>query len=165
MNKEIEELKADGFIGFVSVAELRKSLNAVPEQRGVYVVLRMTDSAPTFLKVGTGGYFKGKDPNVEVSKLLSKWVDGSPLLYIGKAGGPGTDATLHSRIRQYIQFGEGKPVGHKGGRYIWQLADAADLVFAWKPLPDEIPLEVEKRMIREYKILHGMKFPFANLRE
>lgn len=164
-NQVIEKLKADGFSGFVSVADLRKSCSAIPEVMGVYVVLRLSDEEPQFVEKGTGGFFKGKDPNEPISKLKKNWLENSPIIYIGKAGGSGIKATLRSRLEQYIQFGEGKNIGHWGGRYIWQLADAADLIFAWKPLSDIYPIEVEKQMIADFKQAHDGKRPFANLRD
>lgn len=168
MNQVIEDLKADGFSGFVSVADLRKSYSAIPEEMGVYVVLRLSEDEPQFVEKGTGGFFKGKDPNVPISELQEKWLENCPILYIGKAGGPDSGATLRERIKQYIKFGQGKDIGHQGGRYIWQLADAADLIFAWKPLYDCVPREVEKQMIADFKQTHGgdeHKRPFANLQD
>jgi len=62
-----------------------------------------------------------------------------------------------------MQFGQGKAVGHYGGRYIWQLQDAKDLVVCWKVTLDDEPRVVEKQMIEEFKAAHGGKRPFANL--
>lgn len=165
MNEQIEQLKAEGFTGFVSVADLRNSCAGVPDVRGIYVVVRPSSDEPSFIFPGTGGFFKGKDPNVTVETLGKKWVKGQAVIYIGKAGDPGSNATLQKRIRQYIRFGEGKPVGHQGGCYIWQLADAADLLFAWKPLPDGNPSVEESKMIQEFKALNGGMRPFANRRD
>ena len=75
----------------------------------------------------------------------------------------GKEATLRSRILQYLKFGQGKPVGHKGGRYIWQLSDAEELLFCWKPLPTDEPEDVESMLISEFKHQYAGKRPFANL--
>jgi hypothetical protein len=37
---------------------------------------------------------------------------------------------LRRRLTQFGQFGGGEPAGHRGGRLIWQLADADDLLVA-----------------------------------
>lgn len=159
MNTEIERLKSEGFMEFVSVDQLRNSCSVIPDEMGVYVVIRLSEEQPHFLTKGTGGFFKGKDPNVPISTLQSKWIDGSSIMYIGKAGDSGSSATLRSRLKQYIHFGEGKNVGHQGGCYIWHLDDAADLVFAWKPLPNGYPSAEERRMIQEYMLAHNRGTP------
>lgn len=163
MEKEIERLKSYGFTGFIPVRQLRFSTDVIPKTRGVYIVIRDKTTGPSFLPVGTGGFFKEKNPNVSVSELESNWVEGTKIVYIGKAGDPGKKATLNSRIKQYLRFGKGEKAGHSGGRYIWQLSDAEDLIFAWKPLPEEIPSEIETRLIREFKTAHQGRRPFANL--
>ena len=61
-----------------------------------------------------------------------------------------------------MKFGSGKPVGHRGGRYIWQLADADDLVVCWKVLSTD-PREYERQMISDFKTAHNGYRPFANL--
>lgn len=158
MKKEIEKLKEAGFIGFIDIKTLKQIYNRLPLEKGVYVVLRMTDEAPVFLEKGTGGFFKGKNPNVAISKLQGKWLDDSPIMYIGQ-----TTKSLQKRILQYLQFGSGMGVGHYGGRYIWQLKDADNLVFAWKPLPSTDTHDFEKRMLLDFHKEHGA-LPFANLR-
>lgn len=62
-------------------------------------------------------------------------------------------------------FGQGKPVSHWGGRLIWQLEDAKDLIVCWKVLEKEEPRNVEKEMIQEFKEQHKGKRPFANLQD
>lgn len=65
-----------------------------------------------------------------------------------------------------MQFGQGEPIGHWGGRLIWQLKDAKDLIVCWKVLgKDEEPREVEKEMIQAFKKGHDGKRPFANLQD
>lgn len=157
--------KEKSFEGFKPVRELRKNRDVIPRQKGVYMVLYPQETDPVFLEKGTGGFFKGDDPNVSISTLEENWIEGEQVLYIGKAGGKGRKANLQSRIQQFMEFGCGKDVGHKGGRYIWQFKDAEDLIVCWKILVDEEPREVEKRMIQKFKRDHEGRRPFANLQD
>jgi hypothetical protein len=160
----LKSLRHEGFIGFQTVADLRASgLKDVPKECGVYLILRNTDDPPNFLSISTAGRFKGKDPTVSTVILTDKWVPSVQLIYIGKAGGEGSSSTLRSRLKAYLDFGAGKPVGHWGGRYIWQLRDAGTLLVCWKPTPDEDPLVVEQRLIDSFTDCYG-KMPFANCR-
>ena len=162
MNREF--LQAQGFDGFKTMGEMMDGARTqVPAQKGVYVVLRESESAPHFLPKGTGGFFKGKNPNVSIAELKTNWVEGTSVVYIGKAGGLGNSATLQKRLGQYLRFGQGASAGHWGGRYIWQLADSKDLIVCWKPLPFDDPREVERQMIADFKAVHADKRPFANL--
>lgn len=164
--EERKRLIDAGFEGFVVVKRLMADMSVVPNVPGVYALLRESSSAPTFLEKGTGGFHKDKDPNVGIAKLESSWVEDSSIMYFGKAGGAGNKATLRERLGDYMKFGQGRPVGHKGGRYVWQLADAKDLLVCWKPLDVAVaePREVEKQLISGFKAEHGGRRPFANLR-
>lgn len=156
MTTEIENYRKDGFIGFVPVSKLRGNTKVVPESGGVYIVVRESDKAPEFLTEGTGGFFKGKNPNVSIEELKVNYVADSKIVYIGKA------TSLKKRVGQLLRFGAGSAVGHWGGRYLWQLADSDNLLIAWKPTPTVDPRIEEVRMLEEYVSLHG-KLPFANL--
>lgn len=163
---DLESIRTAGFLGFLSIGDLRASnLRDVPDERGVYLVLRIGSAPPTFLERSPAGRFKGKDPTVSLNELRGNWVEGTPVVYIGKAGGPGMDATLRSRLGQYLAFGAGRHVGHRGGRYIWQLADSDNLVVCWRPTPNEVPRTVETRLIAEFKSSHIGRPPFANLKD
>ena len=146
--KTVKELKEDGF-------------NTIPDKKGVYVVLFTKKVKPTFLNKSIGGHFKGRDPSVSIEKLESNWISNEEIIYIGQAGGNGSNATLRKRLKQYIQFGSGKPVGHWGGRLIWQLKDSDELIIAWKETIDD-PYLIETEMINKFKEKHGVR-PFANL--
>jgi len=159
--KEIEEIKKEGFAGFKPMKELFKDNSTIPKIRGVYMVLNISKEKE-FLTVGTGGYFKGKNPNVSIQELEYNWVEDTIVVYIGKAGGEGSSATLRSRLGQYFRFGQGKNVGHYGGRLIWQLKNSIDLVVCWKELPKEDPRTVESELFRDF-INQFSKLPFANL--
>lgn len=128
----------------------------VPATPGVYFVLANKDFPPDFLKEGTGGRFKGKNPNVDIERLRDKWVIGAEVLYIGQS------RNLRQRIKQYISFGFGKPVSHMGGRYIWQLRDAmAGLGVCWEE--DGNSRAREREEVAKFEDRYG-RLPFANLR-
>jgi hypothetical protein len=118
-------LEEDQFRGFVRLHTL--DVAAVPSMLGIYIVVRESAEQAMFLNENPGGRFKSRNPTVPIPTLTEKWVDGCCVLYIGKA------TNLPSRLRQYRDFGLGKPVGHWGGRYIWQLADARALLVCWRP--------------------------------
>ncbi|HNU35228.1 MAG TPA: hypothetical protein PKJ15_01415 [Methanomassiliicoccales archaeon] len=138
---------------------MKNGFSVIDDAPGVYLILRRSAEPPIFLEKGTGGWFKGMDPNVPVSVFKEKWVDGTEIMYIGKAG-----TSLKKRLRTYMRFGMGLDSPHKGGRYIWQLADSRDLLVCWKVLPSGIDPELfEKMMIADFVKKFG-KFPLANLR-
>ena len=150
-----EALEAVGFTSFLPVAQLRRSLAEVPLAGGVYVVVRPSTEPPHFHVVGSGGRFNGEDPNVPLATLRAKWVPGASVVYIGRAG------SLLERVGSLIRFGAGHAAAHRGGRYLWQLADAADLVVAWRP--EDEPERAEAALLDAFRAQHGV-LPFANLR-
>lgn len=157
-----EGLRTAGFEGFESIAELRaSSLAEVPTAAGVYLVLRPAKSNPMFLEKSPAGWLKGRNPGVPVEELRRRWVRGTPVLYIGKAGGVGMKATLRGRLGAYLRHGAGHRSRHWGGRYVWQLDDAEKLLLAWLATPDREPRELEKELIRAFVEAYGVR-PFAN---
>ena len=157
----VDKLTQLGFKGFKTVLSMKDTANRreIPETDGVYVILRKNTDDPAFLEVGTGGFFKKKDPNVSIKELADNWVENTPVMYIGKAG----EGRLRKRIREYMRFGRGENVGHWGGRLIWQLADANDLIVCWFET-EEDSREVEKEMIEKFTEAFGDR-PFANLKD
>lgn len=148
-----QSLEKAGFTGWLPFAAIRAS--ACPTSRGVYVVILDMDDSITFTERSCGGWFKGKDPTVTPEALAANWVDGAKVVYIGKAD------QLRRRLTQYADFGAGKPVGHWGGRLIWQLPLPDRLIVGWKETPGRIPVEVEAELIASFRQAHG-KPPFAN---
>jgi hypothetical protein len=151
------DLENCDFAGFVTVAGLLTSRCAeVPAVSGVYVVCRTEAAPPTFLLRSVGGHFKGNDPTVPVGTLTAKWIDGACTIYIGKAA----TSTLRSRVRQLMDYGAGRPVGHQGGRYLWQVSDSGQFLVAWLADPEATALENE--MLSAFASRWG-GYPFANI--
>ncbi|MGH3703463.1 MAG: hypothetical protein ACRDT9_02435 [Agromyces sp.] len=141
------------FAGFGPFAELPSA--QVPTGPGVYLVVRRATVTPKFLEVNPAGWFKGKDPTLPVDALEQNWVPGASVVYIGKA------TSLRTRLSQYRRHGDGNAVGHWGGRMIWQLADSAELLVAWRETPGVDPEAIESDMLAEFVAEHG-GLPFAN---
>jgi hypothetical protein len=154
---DIDEIKKAGFTGFKKVGDLFLDSSMLPDSNGVYLVLNADNKPADFLTIGSGGHFKGKNPNVSQTELKSNWVDNTKVVYIGKA------TSLKSRLRQYFYFGQGKNIGHYGGRLIWQLKYSNDLVVCWRTLATD-PREFEADLIRQFVSIYGCR-PFANLKD
>jgi hypothetical protein len=148
------------FQGFVSVQTLLATkLKDVPKEPGVYVVLRESDVAPTFLNTNPGGWFNG-DPTVSHTELRFNWVRAAHVIYIGKGAGA---EGIKQRLRQFLRFGSGHVVGHWGGRYVWQIERASDFVIAWKIVESgQNARDVELQLFDDFERIYGT-LPFANL--
>ena len=155
MTQEILKYQELGFTGFIKVKELHIA-SPIPPCNGVYIVVRDSHTPPQFLYKGMAGFFKEKDPNVPIETLEQKYVASSQVVYIGKA------KNLRKRISELIRFGNGAKVGHWGGRFLWQLADAQDLLIAWCPC--SFPRETERCLLTAFEEAHGA-LPFANLQK
>jgi len=156
-NADISTLKSEGFMGFYKVASLMQNGCAgLPEKPGVYVVLN-PNKEKSFLPESVGGHFKGKNPTVSLGELEENWVDDAAVLYIGQ-----TTRTLNKRVNEYMCFGKGKRVAHKGGRLIWQLENHLDLIVCFRV--DDNPPALESEMMKKFEANYG-RLPFANLRK
>ena len=158
---DVTGLRRAGFEGFESVVTLRDThLAVVPRKPGVYAVVRDKQLRPRFLTKSTAGWFKGLDPSYPTNVVKSNWVEGATVVYLGKAGSEVGSATLRSRLTQLLRFGDGKSVGHRGGRLLWHLADSEDLLVCWRRSAD--PRDEEMRLLAEFQRQYG-RLPFANM--
>ena len=146
-----QHLASWGFDGFVPLSARAIWQAAVPTLPGSYAVIRGSSEPPSFLEQSVGGHFKGQDPTVSVDPVKAKWVDGATTLYIGRA------SNLRQRLLLLARYGEGAPVAHWGGRYLWQLADHDRLLVAWLVGPDH-----EGELVAAFERTYG-RLPFANL--
>lgn len=155
-------LHENSFDGFTSIEDIRSRRSAVAVQPGVYVVYRERLSRIQFMERSQGGWFKGRDPSVPVEKLEKKWIDDAHVLYIGKAdAGSAGKRGIKVRIHEYMRFGQGEPIGHWGGRYLWQLDGTDQLFVCWKPCAH--PSDEETRLLDLFRGEYGA-LPFANLK-
>lgn len=130
----------------------------VPKDGGVYVVVRDTTEKPDFLLQSGAGWFKQRDPSYPEAVVKDSWVTGARIMYIGKAAGK---EGLRQRIRQLIDFGFGKAVGHRGGRLLWHLEDHATMHLRWKTCPRASADYLESELISRFRAEYGLR-PFAN---
>jgi len=152
-------LDAAGFTGWRAWDELRvSSFQSVPLGPCVYLVFWVATDEPTFLAESPAGRFKGQDPTVSIDVLRAAWITGAQVIYVGKG------SVGKRRLRRYAQYGAGRPFGHRGGRYIWQLGDAPDLLVAWCSVGNSDSARAdERRLLLHFADLHGGRLPFANL--
>ena len=156
-----ESIRENGFQGFISITDLQTSkCSDVPNEPGVYIILAPEKFEAHFLLESMGGHFKNKNPTVCIECLKKKWIEDTRVLYIGKVG---PKRTLRQRLSQYMQFGQGRNIGHWGGRYIWQLKDAQRLYVCWRVLAADHPRIIEKQMICDFEAIYDKRSPFANL--
>ena len=150
-------LTADGYEGWTTFSALRPGGGTkIDQEGGTYVVLRVSRDPPLFLKVSPAGHFKGYDQTAPLEQLQANWVVGALVLYIGKAN------DLDVRLRCMAAYGAGKRVAHRGGRLLWQLADAPTLLVAWRPVRvGSTPKTDEDDMIDSFREAYGRP-PFAN---
>ena len=146
-------LEAEGFKGFVPFSQLIGY--PLTDDAGVYAVLREDQTPPVFLEKTTAGPHKGKDLTVSREALMNKWIDGTTVIYIGKAN------SLRQRLTSYARQGTGFSAGHAGGRYIWQIEGSPRFPVAWRVTTGD-PREEEKRLLAAFADQYG-RLPFANL--
>ncbi|WP_146362219.1 hypothetical protein [Arthrobacter yangruifuii] len=154
-------LKDDGFTGFRPIKSLE--INRIPQRQGMFAVVRPEGFEPRFLSKSTAGVFKRRNPSLSQADLAAEWVADADILFFGKAGsGSKGNRGLRRQISEFIDFGNGKPPGHWDGRLIWQLADAGNLLVAWKELPLDALNAALSDCQSDFRRQYG-SLPFANL--
>ncbi len=159
MLESAEALRAAGFEGFATVADLARSgCLEVPVARGVLVVVREPADPPRFMPSSPAGRYRGMNPSVKPEVLEKRWVPGAVVLYVAAADGTGVRNQLQQRIKRSIRYGSGAAIGAEGGSALWQLADHRRLRFAWRA--GEGATELAAAMLAAFEARHGAP-PFA----
>jgi len=146
---ELERLR---FAGFVTLVGIDRSLLPRRHDIYIYIVLHKSDKRPAFLASNVITKRMPYDP----VHLEGKWLMGASVVYIGKAEGR---EGLHTRVGAFSRQAE----NHSGGRALWQLEIAGDLLVAWLETSGESALAVEQSYLQAFKSEHG-SYPFANRR-
>jgi hypothetical protein len=116
---------------------------------GVYVVALNSDPAwQSGLPV----------PEELPAEMRRRWLDDQPILYIGKAGGPGYKSVLGKRLGQFYRHCYGRRSPHSGGQSVKLLT--LPLWVFWAAT-ENVPREVEQKMLRAFTERAGHR-PFAN---
>lgn len=141
-----------GFLGFVPLIVL--SPQTVPTGHGIYAVLRPDDQAPHSF-IPHNPVNRSGAVHYTTETLVKRWVSGANVLYIGKAMG---QEGLRDRLRPYSR----KSSSHSGGRAIWQLSEADQLLVCWAETPGLVPRSVETEYLARFRQTYG-RLPFANI--
>jgi hypothetical protein len=158
----IDGTSLDGFSEPISIGALHETrCSAVPQDSGIYLIVRTSDCLPKFLEKSTGGAFKKRDPSCLPEFIRKNWVQGARVMYVGKAAGR---RGLRRRLDDLVAFGYGEAVGHWGGRLLWHLPEAEKLLVRWRTCSTEQADRAETNAIGSFKTLYG-KRPYANLRK
>jgi hypothetical protein len=157
----IDGICLDGFSEPVTIHELRRTrCSGIPNNPGIYLIVRTSDCRPRFLAKSAGGWFKGKDPSYPRKLVLANWVESAHVLYVGMTA---ARKGLKGRLRCFFDFGFGKRVGHRGGRVLWHLRDSGDLLVRWRTCPAVEADQAETDTIASFKAVYDGKRPFANM--
>ena len=150
-------LEANAFGGFATVRDLDEGTAQLPYEPGVYVVLWEGVEPPRFLDQSPCGHFKGRDPTVSVDVLDGRWIKGCDAIYIGES------SNLAERWRLRLAFKAGDSVGAWGGRYVWQIENAQNLVVAYRTCSSGEKITLKREFLNQFRD-HWGRLPFANLR-
>jgi hypothetical protein len=157
------DLRALGFEGFLSVAQLRdEGAESVPVDAGVWVVVREGSPAlPHFQPRSSAAAWRGQDPTLTADELAGRWVPQAYVLYVGLAPGTGVRHLLQQRIKRFLRFGSGRNVAHWSGRRIWQLSGTASLRIAWRATGPDAARGAAQEVLDAFSERHG-SLPYAN---
>lgn len=157
-------LEAAGYQGFVTFSELRGRRAAT--KPGIYVVLRTVSTAPIFLPTNPAG--KSRNFTEQVDRLEQNWLPAAEVIYIGLATHGARRDGIHRRLKQFRRTGAGTADNHGGGVWIFQLADADDLIVCWRAADnesDDFVSALEHHLIADFAAREPhRRWPFANRR-
>ncbi len=145
-------LELRGFVGFIPLVGLDPQ--SLPQTRGMYAVLRDPRIDVAFVASSPVAR-RRPHPAMQLQSKMERLND-QPIVYLGKAD---PSDGLRGRLGAFSR----KSSAHTGGRALWQLADVATLLTAWRETPDHPSAEMETQWLVAFRTEHG-DYPFANWR-
>ena len=130
--------------------------HCVPNAPGVYWVFA-PEGMPVCFSEQTERFKAKSYPAKTLQEKYERCADKS-ILYIGKAEGK---RGLRQRLKQYMDYGQGKGNIHAGGRAIWQISECGLLLLGYEVC--ENAGERERQLLQEYREKNG-SYPLANWR-
>ena len=141
----------------VTVGELcANHCRSIPDAPGIYWIF-VPEGMPVLFHERK---YHPKAQIYPLEKLRSKFAlcAEHKTLYIGKADG---QHGLRQRLKQYMDYGQGKGNLHRGGRAIWQTETPAFLLVAYETC--DHPDIQEHQLLQSYRKQNGT-YPLANWR-
>lgn len=141
----------------VTLGELiRLNCSNIPEEPGVYWILSPEGFSIRFHQMPY--HPKCKLYPVELLQAKLTNCNDKQILYIGKAQGK---KGLRQRVRQYMNYGQGKSNIHQGGRAVWQIEDSEFLLLGYEVCHHADVRE--RQLLSEYRA-QNFFYPLANWR-
>jgi len=126
----------------------------IPDSAGIYRIVAPEGMQIRFLDTATNTaapLYLAEDLRNRYEKCRNR-----SILYIGKAGGK---RGLRQRLRQYMNYGWNQASNHKGGRAIWQMEHAGQLLVEYECC--ENCAEREHQLLKLFREKNGA-YPVAN---
>lgn len=167
MSLMIDDLRADGFSGFIPLKSFLKDavIGDRPDVEGVYAIVRESAARPAFRE----DVHRNPRPKIySAAEAEARWVDGAQTLYLGK--GPlrklskGRRQGLAQRLHELRAHGYDGSANHYGGKLLWQIDDMDSLIVAWKVLPAGAADANETALIHRFMKMDSLRrAPYANI--
>ena len=135
---------------------LANGCQTIPQEPGIYWVLAPEGMSIRFHRQAY--HPKARLYEEETLRRKFETCTNHRVLYIGKAEGK---RGLRQRLKQYMDYGQGKSRNHQGGRAIWQVEQAGLLLLAYQVCQQ--PGQMEKQLLQAFRNRHAT-YPLANWR-
>jgi hypothetical protein len=154
-----EHLIAFGFRGFTKICFLTEAfLKQVPEEPGLFAILREQDASPEFLELPQARALPPSAWRIDIARLKPRWITNTSVLYLGEASATSRDHLLRDAIRRLCSPSKHQtsPVT-RHGQLVWYIRGSQEFEIAWCVTPSHSLDQV----LEDFAGVHG-SVPFAN---
>ncbi len=154
-----QHLVAYGFQGFTKLCFLQEAfLKQVPEQPGLFAILRKDDADPGFLELPEARALPPSAWRIDTASLRSRWIVDASVLYLGEASQASREHSLRDAIRQlcWPSKHQTSPLT-RHGQLVWYVRGSQEFEAAWCVAPTHS----FDQLLEEFEGAHGA-VPFAN---